>query len=84
MLVKVLHKEVILPQRSTKVSGKEYLRARVIEYVKEKYGSDKVAQIITYNVMKAKQTLRDTARALGISYQTADTLAKHGKVAKIT
>jgi DNA polymerase-3 subunit alpha len=51
-------------------------RDRVIEYVKEKYGADKVAQIITYNVMKAKQTLRDTARALGISYQTADTLAK--------
>ncbi len=51
-------------------------RDRVIEYVKEKYGAEKVAQIITYNVMKAKQTLRDTARALGISYQTADTLAK--------
>ncbi|MFN4012626.1 MAG: DNA polymerase III subunit alpha [Aquificaceae bacterium] len=51
-------------------------RDRVIEYVREKYGADKVAQIITYNVMKARQTLRDTARALGISYQTADALAK--------
>ncbi|MFN3472382.1 MAG: DNA polymerase III subunit alpha, partial [Aquificaceae bacterium] len=51
-------------------------RDRVIEYVKEKYGADKVAQIITYNIMKARQTLRDTARALGISYQTADALAK--------
>ncbi len=51
-------------------------RDRVIEYVKEKYGSENVAQIITYNVMKAKQTLRDVARALGIPYQTADTLAK--------
>lgn len=51
-------------------------RDRVIEYVKNKYGSENVAQIITYNVMKAKQTLRDTARALGIPYQTADTLAK--------
>lgn len=51
-------------------------RDRVIEYVKGKYGEENVAQIITYNVMKAKQTLRDVARALGIPYQTADTLAK--------
>ncbi|RMH80361.1 MAG: DNA polymerase III subunit alpha [Acidobacteria bacterium] len=51
-------------------------RDKVIDYVREKYGSEKVAQIITYNVMKAKQTLRDVARALGVSYQTADTLAK--------
>jgi DNA polymerase-3 subunit alpha len=51
-------------------------RDRVIEYVRGKYGAENVAQIITYNVMKAKQTLRDVARALGISYQTADTLAK--------
>lgn len=51
-------------------------RDKVIEYVKEKYGAENVAQIITYNVMKAKQTLRDTARALGIPYKTADTLAK--------
>ncbi|RMH06898.1 MAG: DNA polymerase III subunit alpha, partial [Aquificota bacterium] len=51
-------------------------RDRVIGYVKEKYGAESVAQIITYNVMKAKQALRDTARALGIPYKTADTLAK--------
>ncbi|MCS6957663.1 MAG: DNA polymerase III subunit alpha [Aquificaceae bacterium] len=51
-------------------------RDKVIEYVRGKYGSSNVAQIITYNVMKAKQTLRDVARALGIPYQTADSLAK--------
>ncbi len=51
-------------------------RDKVIEYVKGRYGAQNVAQIITYNVMKAKQTLRDVARALGIPYQTADTLAK--------
>ncbi|WP_121013146.1 DNA polymerase III subunit alpha [Hydrogenivirga caldilitoris] len=51
-------------------------RDRVIEYVKEKYGRENVAQIITYNVMKAKQTLRDVARALGLPYSTADQLAK--------
>ena len=51
-------------------------RDRVIEYVKEKYGKENVAQIITYNVMKAKQTLRDVARAMGIPYSTADQIAK--------
>ncbi len=51
-------------------------RDRVIEYVKDKYGRENVAQIITYNVMKAKQTLRDVARALGLPYSTADQLAK--------
>ncbi len=51
-------------------------RERVIEYVKEKYGKENVAQIITYNVMKAKQTLRDVARAMGIPYSTADQMAK--------
>jgi len=51
-------------------------RDSVIGYVKEKYGSENVAQIITYNVMKAKQTLRDVARALGLPYATADQMAK--------
>ncbi len=51
-------------------------RDKVIDYVKDKYGRENVAQIITYNVMKAKQTLRDVARALGLSYSTADQLAK--------
>lgn len=51
-------------------------RDRVVDYVREKYGKENVAQIITYNVMKAKQTLRDVARAMGLSYSTADQLAK--------
>jgi DNA polymerase-3 subunit alpha len=51
-------------------------RDRVVEYVKEKYGAESTAKIITYNVMKAKQTLRDTARALGLPYSEADKLAK--------
>ncbi len=51
-------------------------REKVIEYVRERYGKENVAQIITYNVMKAKQTLRDVARALGLPYSTADQLAK--------
>ncbi len=51
-------------------------RDKVIDYVKEKYGKDSVAQIITYNTMKAKQTLRDVARAMGMAYKDADVLAK--------
>ncbi|WP_461830061.1 DNA polymerase III subunit alpha [Aquifex sp.] len=51
-------------------------RDKVIDYVREKYGKENVAQIITYNVMKAKQTLRDVARAMGLPYATADKLAK--------
>ncbi|NPA32184.1 MAG: DNA polymerase III subunit alpha, partial [Aquificae bacterium] len=51
-------------------------RDRVIDYVREKYGKENVAQIITYNVMKAKQTLRDVARAMGLPYAVADRLAK--------
>ncbi len=51
-------------------------RDRVIDYVKDRYGKENVAQIITLSVMKAKQTLRDVARALGIPYSTADMIAK--------
>ncbi|MEN3033542.1 MAG: DNA polymerase III subunit alpha [Aquificaceae bacterium] len=51
-------------------------RDEVINYVRDKYSHDNVSQIITYNFMKAKQTIRDTARALGIAYKEADELAK--------
>ncbi|WP_457644327.1 DNA polymerase III subunit alpha [Persephonella sp.] len=51
-------------------------RGKVIEYVKEKYGEDSVAQIITYNFMKSKMVIRDVARALGFSYAEADRIAK--------
>lgn len=51
-------------------------RDKVIEYVKQKYGEESVAQIITYNTMKARQTLRDVARVMGIPYSEADKIAK--------
>jgi len=51
-------------------------RDSVLEYVRNKYGAENTAQIITYNVMKAKQAIRDTARALGLPYSEADKLAK--------
>ena len=51
-------------------------RQEVIDYVVQKYGKDKVAQIITFGTMKAKAGIRDVARALNVSYAEADWLAK--------
>lgn len=51
-------------------------RQEVIEYVIEKYGSDHVAQIVTFGTMAAKQAIRDVGRALGMSYQSVDEIAK--------
>ena len=63
-------------------------RGEVIEYVTEKYGEDKVAQIITFNRMTSKAVLKDVARVLDIPYGDADRLAKlipvvRGKPAKL-
>ena len=51
-------------------------RDRVIQYVKEKYGSDKVAQITTFGTLKAKAAIKDVGRALGFSFAETDTIAK--------
>ena len=51
-------------------------RNEVIEYVTEKYGKDKVAQIITFGTMAARAAVRDVGRALGIPYARVDTIAK--------
>ena len=51
-------------------------RGEVIEYVNEKYGKDKVSQIITFGRLKAKMAVRDIARALGEPYSTGDMIAK--------
>ena len=51
-------------------------RGEVIEYVKEKYGDENVAQIVTFGTMKAKQAVRDVARVLGFEYAEADIVAK--------
>ncbi|MFA9461747.1 DNA polymerase III subunit alpha [Thiohalorhabdus methylotrophus] len=51
-------------------------RDRVIDYVAEKYGRDKVAQIITYGAMKAKAVVRDVGRVLGHPYGYVDKIAK--------
>ncbi len=51
-------------------------RQEVINYVVEKYGKDKVAQIITFGTMKARAALRDVGRAINMSYAEVDTIAK--------
>jgi len=51
-------------------------REEVIEYVRNKYGHDKVSQIITFNTMAAKGVLKDVARALDIPYSRANEVSK--------
>lgn len=51
-------------------------RDEIIEYAKQKYGEDKVAQIGTFGTMMARAAVRDVARALGHAYATGDRIAK--------
>ena len=51
-------------------------RDKVIDYVSQKYGKDKVAQIITFGRMQAKAVVRDVARVAGFPYAEADQIAK--------
>lgn len=51
-------------------------REEVISYVVEKYGEDKVAQIVTFGTMAAKGAIRDVGRALNIPYGKVDFIAK--------
>jgi DNA polymerase-3 subunit alpha len=54
----------------------ETRRDEVISYVQQKYGRDKVAQIITFGRLKARAVLKDTGRVLQMSYGHVDRLAK--------
>ena len=51
-------------------------REEVIDYVKRKYGDDKVAQIVTFGTLAARAAVRDVGRALGMPYGRVDTVAK--------
>ncbi len=51
-------------------------RNEVIQYVREKYGKENVAQICTFGTMAARMAIRDVGRALNISYNTVDRIAK--------
>lgn len=51
-------------------------RGEVIEYIKQRYGDDHVAQIITFGVMKARLSVRDVTRSIGLPYSLGDQIAK--------
>ncbi len=51
-------------------------RGEVIDYVIDKYGEDKVVQIITFGTLKAKAAVRDVGRSLNVSYADTDVIAK--------
>ena len=51
-------------------------RGEVIEYVTEKYGSERVAQIVTYCTIKSKQALKDAGRVLGFPFSMGERLTK--------
>ena len=54
----------------------ERRRGEVIRYVTEKYGSDRVAQIVTYGTIKAKQAVKDAARVMGHPFTVGEQLTK--------
>ena len=54
----------------------ERRRGEVIKYVTEKYGEERVAQIVTYGTIKAKQALKDASRVLGFPFGMGDKLTK--------
>jgi DNA polymerase III subunit alpha len=54
----------------------ERYRGEMIRYAAEKYGHDRVAQIITFATIKGKQAIRDSARVLGHPYSLGDRVAK--------
>ena len=51
-------------------------RQRVIDYVVNKYGTDRVSQIVTFGTMAARAAVRDVGRAMDIPYATCDKIAK--------
>ena len=54
----------------------KHRREEVIDYVRNKYGKDKVAQIITFGSLQARAVIRDVGRVLGFNYSRVDKIAK--------
>src|SRR5437016_5377202 len=54
----------------------EARRGEVLEYVRQKYGERRVAQIITFGKLKARSVVRDVARVMGLSVRDGDRIAK--------
>jgi DNA polymerase III subunit alpha len=77
---KLLFERFLNPERMSMpdidIDFDDYGRDAVIQYVTEKYGAAKVAQIVTYSTMAAKSAIRDVARVLRLPLPEADRLAK--------
>jgi DNA polymerase-3 subunit alpha len=54
----------------------ERRRGEVIRYVSDKYGDDRVAQIVTYGTIKAKQAVKDASRVLGYPFAMGERITK--------
>ena len=65
---------ISMPDIDTDVSDKG--RDELLKYISQKYGSDHVAQIITFGRMKGRQSVKDVGRAMGIDYSVMDKTAK--------
>ena len=64
------------PDRVSMPDFDDRRRSEVIKYVTEKYGSERVAQIVTYGTIKAKQALKDSGRVLGFPFSMGEKLTK--------
>ena len=77
---KLLFERFLNPERISlpdiDVDFDDQRRDEVINYVKKKYGEERVARIITFGTMAARPSIRDVGRALGIEYSFCDSLAK--------
>jgi len=65
---------ISMPDIDTDVSDKG--RDEVLKYIVDRYGSDRVAQIITFGRMKSRQAVKDVGRAMGVEYTLMDRVAK--------
>ena len=65
---------ISMPDIDTDVSDKG--REQLLKYIVERYGSDRVSQIITFGRMKSRQAVKDVGRATGIEYALMDKVAK--------
>ena len=65
---------ISMPDIDTDVSDKG--RDEVLKYIVDRYGSDRVSQIITFGRMKSRQAVKDVGRAIGLEYSLMDKIAK--------
>ena len=72
----LLFERFLNPERPSMPDFDERRRGEVIRYVTDTYGEDRVAQIVTYGTIKAKQAVKDAARVMGHPFAMGDRLTK--------